>query len=391
MRIAANVDPLAEESERAQYLAHLLEALGTIDGVNEYLLLSHRSPVKRPTTPSTFTWDNVPVSGPSERLRRIRWEQQIFADSARRGGAKLIYVPYFAPPLRSVLPMIATVPDLLTFALADYRPPTTQWLYQQLLGRAARRAAMIISSSEFVKAELIRLLEIPAERIVAIPTAPPSQFRPVADAARLRASKSRYGIGERFIIYRGDFDTRKNLTMLIGAFAAAMHRIGDSTLQLVLAGDSTRLGSSLLYPDWRPLARKFGIEARILMANIAYEDLPALYTLASCFVYPSEYEGDGHMVLEAMACGAPVIISDQPALQETTGSAALSFPLAKASDGTTNAAMRALSNQLARLLTAPEVREEYHQRSLARASQFTWAQVAGETSAVFAEVSGTRH
>ncbi|HKD74117.1 MAG TPA: glycosyltransferase family 1 protein, partial [Ktedonobacterales bacterium] len=382
MRIAANIDPLAEESERARYLTHLFEALGTIDGVNDYLMLSHRSVAKRPTTPSTFAWEDVTVSGPSERLKRIRWEQQIFAEVARRRGAKMIYIPYFAPPLRSALPVIATVPDLLTFALQDYRPSTTQWLYQQLLGRAARRVAMIICSSEFIKAESIRLLEIPAERIVVIPTAPPPQFRPVTDASRLRALRSHYSIGERFITYCGGFDARKNLTMLIGAFAAAMHRIGDSTLQLVLAGDSAQLGSNLLYPDWRPLARKFGIESRIIMADVAYEDLPVLYTLASCFVYPSEYEGDGRTVLEAMACGAPAIISDQPALQEATGSAALSFPLAKASDGTTNAAMRALANQLARLLAAPEVREEYHQRSLARASQFTWAQVAGETSAV---------
>ncbi len=391
MRIAANVDPLGEDSERARYLSHLLEALGTIDGVNDYVLLSHRSLAKRPSTPSTFSWETVMVSGPSERLKRIRWEQQIFAETARRRGAKMLYVPYFAPPFRSTLPVIATVPDLTPFALPDYRPPTSQWLYQQLLGRAARRAAMLISSSEFTKSELIRLLEIPADHIVAIPNAPPAQFRPISDATRLRAIKSHYGIGDRFITYRGDFDARKNLPMLIGAFAAAMHRTGDTSLQLILAGDGARLGSNPLYPDWRPLARKFGIESRVLVADVAYEDLPALYTQAICFIYPSHYEPDGHTILEAMACGSPVIISDQPALQEAAGSAALSFPLAKASDGTTNAAMRALSNQIARILTAPELREEYHQRSLARISQFTWAQVAGETSAVFAEVAGTRH
>ena len=392
MRIAINADALSEpQSATARYLTQLIAALGTIDGVNEYLLLSQHLIQERPATPSTFTWDDAATSGPSERLRRVNWEQHTFPDAARRRDAKMLFIPYFAPPYRSSLPVIMTVLDLVPLALPDYRPTATR-LYQQIILEAAtKRATYVIAGSEFAKSEMIRLLDLPAERIMTIPNAPAPLFRPVSDMAQLRAVKARYGLGERFLMYSGGFDVRKNVPMLVGAFAAAAHRAGDPTLQLLIAGDVAPLGSGPLYPDWRPLVHRFGASSRVISADVAEEDLPALYSMTSGFIYPSQYEGDGQHALEALRCGAPVIVSDHPALQEAVGSAALTFPLAKLSDGTANAAMRALSNQIVRLVTTPSLRDEYRQRGLARVKQFSWAQTAAEMSALFAEVVGIRH
>lgn len=387
MRIAVNADYLAEpHTGTGRYLAQLVTALGTVDGVNEYLLLTSRPVAEKPATPSTFTWEEIPVSAPSEALRKVRWEQATFPDVARKREAKMLFVPHFAPPVRAALPVVTTIHDVIPFALPEYRPFSAVWLYQGQVAQGARRATMIITPSEHAKSEIIRLLEIPPEKITVIAEAPASIFRSVSDPQRLKAVREKYHTGERFFFYLGGFDARKNLPLLIGAFAALVHRVNDPALKLVISGDTSILGSSPLFPDWRPLVRTFGLEARVVSAFVPDEDLPALHSDALAFVYPSSYEGFGLPPLEAMACGAPVIVSDHPALQEVTGGAGLTFALG--SGGT--AATRALADQLTLVATTPDLGANARLRSLARARQFSWAQAAAETSAVFAEITGTR-
>jgi glycosyltransferase involved in cell wall biosynthesis len=386
MRIAINADYLAEpHTGTGRYLRQLITALGTVDGVNEYSVLTPRLIAERPATPSTFTWEEVLVTGPSESLRKVRWEQRLFPEVARKRDAKVLFIPHFAPPVRASMPVIVTIHDVIPFALPEYRPLSAVWLYQQLVAQGAKRATLIITVSEHAKSEIIRFLGIPAEKIVVIAEAPGSQFRSVSDVARLKAIRTKYHVGERFLTYLGGFDVRKNLSTLIGAFAALLQRVNDPTLKLLISGDTSVLDSSPLFPDWRPLARKFGIESRIICAFVPDEDLPALYSATLAFVYPSRYEGFGLPPLEAMACGAPVIVSDHPALQEVVGGAGMTFSLGSGG----GMAIRALTDQLARMVTTPELREDYRLRSLARVRHFSWAQAAAETSAVFAEISGT--
>src|SRR5579883_1683212 len=322
MRIAINADYLAEpQTGTGRYLAQLIASLGLVDGVNEYAVLAPRPISEKPATPSTFTWEEVPVSGPSEALRKVYWEQHIFPEIARKREAKLLFVPHFAPPIRASVPVITTIHDVIPFALPEYRPLSAVWLYQQVIARGARRAALIITVSEHAKSEIIRLLGIPEEKIRVIAEAAGSQFRAVSDPQRLKAARIKYNVGDRFFMYLGGFDMRKNVPLLIGAFAALVHRVNDPGLKLLISGDTSVLGTSPLFPDWRPLVRKFGLESRVVSAFVADEDLPAMYSAATAFVYPSLYEGFGLPPLEAMACGAPVIVSDHPALVEVTGGA----------------------------------------------------------------------
>lgn len=391
MRIAVNADYLAAPlTGIGRYLTQLTEAMGMVDGVNDYALLTSRPIIQRPSLPSTFTIEEVPVTKPSERLRKLRWEQYTFPEAARKRDAKMVFVPHFAPPVRSSLPVIVTIHDMLPFALPEYRPlSAAQWLYQQVVAKGAQSASRIITVSDFAKSEIIRYLDVREEQITVIPNAPAAQFRPVTDANRLREAQRTYHLGDRYIAYVGGFDMRKNVPLLIGAFAAMLNRTGDPTLKLLLSGDPTPLGTSPLYPDWRMLPRKFGIEGRVINTLVSEADLPAIYSAATAFVYPSMYEGFGLPPVEAMACGAPVIISDHPALREVADAAALTFPLAH-EDGVAIAATRALAEQLTRLVQSPELRVEYHERGLARAQHFSWAQAAGETSGIFADVGGMR-
>jgi glycosyltransferase involved in cell wall biosynthesis len=392
MRIAINADFLAEPRTGAgRYIAQLVEALGRIDGVNDYLVLTHRHAASHPSTPSTFHWEEAPVRAPSKRLRKIRWEQHDFPERARKKEARMAFVPYFAPPIRAAMPIITTIHDVIPFALPDYRPLSPMWVYLQLLARAARRAAVVIATSDFTKSEIIRLLGIPTERIFVIPAAAGSQFHPIGDLGRLYAARQKYDAGERFVLYVGGFDLRKNVPLLIGAFAAAMHRLGDATTRLVISGDASKLGTSALYPDWRPLAHRFGIESRVIAKVISDDDLPLVYNAALALVYPSSYEGFGLPPLEAMACGTPVVVSDHPALREVVGSAGLTFPASPPGESSSLAATRALSAQIAQVVSTPGLREDLHLRGLARSKQFSWAQAAAETSGIFADIAGIRH
>lgn len=390
MRIAINADYLAEpQTGVGRYVAQLVEALGTTDGVNTYLALHHRPLAARPATPSTFEWEQVAVSGPSEQLRKVRWEQRAFPEAARKAGARMLFVPYFAPPVLTNLPVVVTIHDVIPFVLPEYRPLGALWAYFQVAAQGARRAGRVITPTAHAKGEVIRVLGVPAERILVIPEAPTLRFRPVADHAVLRATAAKYHAGERFVLYLGGFDRRKNVPLLIGAFAATAHRLGDPHLRLVLSGKTAPLGTGPLFPDWRILARKLGIESRVVSAVISDADLPAMYSASSAFVYPSSYEGFGLPPLEAMACGAPVITSNHPALLEVAGAASLPFELPPEGHPASEAT-RALADRLTRLLADDQLREDYRMRGLARARDFNWSLVAGETSAVFSDLFGGR-
>ena len=163
--------------------------------------------------------------------------------------------------------------------------------------------------------------------------------------------------------------------------AAAFHELHDPELMLFIAGDPERLGSSPLYPDWRPLAATFGVAGNVVCAPVAEEDMPALHGAAACFAYASVYEGFGLAPLEAMACGAAVVCSDRAALPEVVGSAGI---LVNPDDPNQFGAA------LHHVLTSQVLRDNLRARGLARSKQFSWDQVAVETSRLYAEVSGTQ-
>lgn len=383
MRVAFNALCLREPRTGAgRYAYHLLRSLGRVDGVTEYAIFSPVPPRHVPDTPSTFTWETVPVPMPVGRVshggERAIWEQHTFPAAARRAEAALMHVPYFAPPLRALhIPTVVTIHDVIPLRLPNYRTSPVS----RVVTWAARNAAAVITVSDYSKADIMETLAIPEDRIQVIREAPTGQLRVVQDPVRLRDVLLRYGLGERFVLNVGGLDARKNLRGLLGAFAAAFHELHDPDLMLFIAGDPERLGSSPLYPDWRPLAATFGVAGNVVCAPVAEEDLPALYGAASCFAYASIYEGFGLAPLEAMACGAAVVCSDRTALPEVVGSAGI---LVNPDDPNQFGAA------LHHVLTSQVLRDNLRARGLARSKQFSWDQVAVETSRLYAEVSGTQ-
>ncbi len=383
MRIAINGLFLEEPgSGTGQYTRHLLQALGRVDGINEYLILSPHDITDQPETPSTFTWKTVPVGSlkrGGQNIEKLVWEQHTFPSAAKREQARIMHVPHFAPPLRTQgIPTVVTIHDVIGLRLPAYRASPSVAAYNRLVASAAKQASMVIAVSEYCKRDIMELIGLPSDRVRVVLEAPAAQYRRVLDAQRLRAAREKYGLSERFVLCTSGLDQRKNVATLVAAFAAVYHELGDPDLQLFISGDPKRLGSSPLFPDWRPLANTLGIADNVLCAYIAEEDKPLLYSATTCFVYPSVYEGFGLPPLEALACGAPVVCSERTSLPEVVGRAGI---LVNPEDPD------ALGGAIRRVLTSAELREDLRQRAHARAKQFSWDQAAVDTAAIYTEVA----
>ena len=185
---------------------------------------------------------------------------------------------------------------------------------------SAKRAARILSLSEHTRSDIIATYGISAERIHAIPLAAPSHFGPVQDYRELQRVRHIYGIDGEYILSVGSIQPRKNLARLVKAYASLRgSNSADKLPKLVLVGKC-----AWLYDETLRALEETGVkEAVVLTGYVPQTDLPALYSGALCFVYPSYFEGFGLPPLEAMKCGAPVIVGNKTSLPEVVGDAAL--------------------------------------------------------------------
>jgi glycosyltransferase involved in cell wall biosynthesis len=309
---------------------------------------------------------------PPSRPARLVWEQAVLPFHLRRLGIELLHSPHHHTPLAPGGPKrVVTVHDV-TFLILRDRYPQARRLYMEGVTRAAvRLAGAIITPSNAVRRDVIERLGVRDERVVAIPEAPAPHFAPVTDAARLAAAREKYGLPERYVLSVGSREPGKNRPALLRAFA----RLPKRGLALAIAGQP-----AWRYEDEQRLVERLGLGERVrFLGYVPDADLPALYSGAEAFAFPSLYEGFGLPVLEAMACGTPVVTSDGSALAEVAGDAAL---LVDPRD--TDALARALE----RLLADEALRAELRARGLERAGDFSWERAARETLAVYHAVAG---
>jgi len=288
------------------------------------------------------------------------------------GPLDLYHSPDFVlPPLPPGVPGVLTVHDLSFVRTPDSTMPGMQRYLGEGVPRSVARAAHVVAVSECTKADLVEMYGTPPEKISVIYAGVQPHFEPVEDAERLQAVRRRYGLGqEPFILTVGTLQPRKNHLRLVQAFARL-----EGGYRLVISG-----GPGWDYEAVPAEVARLGLEKRVVFPGfVADEDLPALYSAADLFVYPSLYEGFGLPVLEAMACGTPVVAASDSALPEVVGEAGL---LADPLD------VDALAEAMKRLLADADWRERMVEAARARAATFTWERAARQLLALYERVAG---
>jgi glycosyltransferase involved in cell wall biosynthesis len=326
--------------------------------------------------PSAFSVITTPFDARSPHLAKLWFEQVSVPLAAARLKADLLHVPYFAPPRFSPVPLVVTVLDIIPLRLPEYRGRAAVRAYMNLVARTARHARQVIAISDHSRGEIVATLGLPPERVTTTPLAAAQQYRPPDQAAAAEVA-ARYGLPQPFVYYVGGLDARKNVPLLIRAFAA-MRRAGGPQTTLALAGralgDDTRL-----FPDLDAVIATENVAQFVRRIDVPPADAPLLYGAATLFAFPSRYEGFGLPPLEAMACGTPVVAADASSLPEVLGDAALLVP-PDDEPGWTAALWRVLADA--------ELRADMRRRGLARAALFSYDNTARATLAVYEQVYG---
>jgi glycosyltransferase involved in cell wall biosynthesis len=321
-------------------------------------------------------WDGTdwrPPSGvgvrelPSQR----GWTHARLSMEMLRFAPDVLFVPAHSVPLWHPRATVVTVHDLGYRRLPDAHPDSSR-LYRVWSTRfSARTATRVIAVSETTKRDLVEMEGISAERIRVVHHGVDTSLQRVENAAQLRDVRRRYGLPERYFLYVGTLQPRKNLQRLIQAHRRL--RESDAHLpSLVLAGQTGWLADPII----REARQSVSADSVILTGYVDRADLAALLSASVAFVYPSLYEGFGMPVLEAMSCGTPVLTSNVSSLPEVAGDAAM---LVDPED------VDSICEGLRRLADDSELREDLRGRGLERVCQFSWDRAARETLAVLRE------
>ncbi|MEM7126712.1 MAG: exopolysaccharide biosynthesis polyprenyl glycosylphosphotransferase [Chloroflexota bacterium] len=304
-------------------------------------------------------------------LERILWEQVRLPQHALDLQADMIHGLVNVLPLRSKIPGIVTIHDLSFLRLPNLFPWTKQKYLTYLCGQSAHNAEQIIAVSQQTADDLMHFFDIPAQKIHVVYNGVAEQFHPVS-LNEQEAFREQKGLPPRFILYLGTLEPRKNLELLVQSFAqwktSCPHESED--VKLVVAG-----GKGWFFDEIFAAVKELSLEEDVLFPGyIPAKELPGWYSAAELFVYPSRFEGFGLPVLEAMACGVPVLCSDTGSLVELVQDTAFTVP-ANDVDG--------LTAGLCELMANPGLCEDLRQRGLARSSLFSWEHTVQQTVTVY--------
>lgn len=366
------------------YVQGLVEGLGALSSPHEFIAYVDR-PMAEPATPSGIDVRVIPGSAP---VIGMPWrEQALLAWALRRDGIDVFHAPCHTAPLLSRVPLVLTVHDMLWEGTRRWRRQVAraalERYYHMVTARAVRRARALLTVSEFSKRAICESLPwLDPSTVVVAHNAPRACFVPVTDQRRLAEARASAGVDGDFVLALASADPRKNLPALLEAYALLplpMRR--QHPLVTVWAHDA-------LAADARRRCATLGIETDVRFVS-AVDDpkLAALFSAATIFAFPSLAEGFGLPVLEAMACGAPVVAGLHPAIGEVAGEAGCLVDTADA---------RVLSEAVGRLLTDPARRNDLRHQGLERTKMFSWELAARRAIGAYetahaAQFRGSRH
>jgi glycosyltransferase involved in cell wall biosynthesis len=366
-QIGINAHLLSAESgyRRAgihQYINQVLDNLPLLASGSKYLVFSRhasRFSAKPGFAVQSSRWPT------EKRVVRISWEQTAWPLLASYHKLDLLHSMAFVAPLLSRIPTVITVYDL-SFIHFPQRFPTMQRTYlQSQTARSCRRARRVITISESGRRDVHRFFQVPLDKIdVVLPGVDPL-FRPLPET-EVAAFRRREHLPQQVILHVGTLQPHKNIPMLLEALA----RLARPEIALILAG-----GKGWLYQDIFNRVAQLGLQKQVRFTGyIADEDLPLWYNSASILAFPSVYEGFGMPVVEAMACGTPVVAAKSSSIPEACGEAALYFNPEN---------VGALTDRLSAILDDTNLAAAMRKKGLAQARLFSWQRAGQETAHVY--------
>lgn len=349
------------------YVGNLTRALLELDRDNEYQLylpdpqsLEARQAFARPNARLR--------SVPASRFSRLIWP---FPRTLPAHGLDVYHCQYIGP-LFCPVPYVVTIHDILHETNPEFFPGSLRRLMRLLYPGSARRAAMVLTVSEYSKNEIVRHYGLPEERVLVSPNGVGPEFTPLLDQVFVRQALERHSVVPPYILFVGRIEPRKNLEGLIQAFEKLVAQ--GERRRLVVVGMMDELFRDFYERTVTEQAR----ENIVFTGKVAHEDLPAFYKAADLLVYPSFAEGFGLPIVEAMACGTPVVTSTTTSMPEVAGDAAL---LVAPSD------VEAMAQAIHDVLRHSALAERLKNKGFKRAARFRWETTARDTLAVYEQVA----
>ncbi|MCP4426754.1 MAG: glycosyltransferase family 4 protein [Chloroflexi bacterium] len=374
MKIGIDVtSAISQGAGIGRYTRELVQALASLDSKNEYHLFSAKPPSILPVPDPIPTAANVryhPAPLDERWLYRLWYRLRLpLPVQWATGRLDLFHSPDFVlPPVSGAIPTLLTVHDLSFIHYPDVFPAKLVAYLNAVVPWSIGRATHILADSGATKDDLTTIWGVSADKITVLYSGVNETFQPAADEARLTAMRRKYNLGDApYIFSVGTVQPRKNYQALIRAFApvAANH-----PHNLIIAG-----GKGWLYDEMMGEVGRQGLSGRVHFIGFVDDaDLPALYSAAALFAMPSLYEGFGLPLLEAMACGVPVLTSNASSLPEVVGETAVQLP-------PTNET--AWTEAIIRLLNNPVQRARMIADGFRQARQFSWDKSARQLLQIY--------
>jgi len=352
------------------YATNLIEALAEIDRENQYTLyVTKAEAVDR----FSHRWANFTVRQTLPHTPFIRIPL-VLSSELRRRPVDVLHVQFTAPPA-APCPVVVSIHDLSFEHLPQTFKRRSRSQLRLTVRYSARKATRVIVPTGYGRNDLVATYKIPAEQIDVIPLAAANYFQPAREKDLQRVRQT-YGIEGEYILSVGSIQPRKNLPRLIAAYARLRSTWTNGKLpQLILVGKR-----AWLYDETLQTIEDAGVKDSVILTGyVPTTDLPALYTGALFFVYPSYFEGFGIPPLEAMKCGAPVLTGNRTSIPAVVGEAAL---MVDPFD------VESIAAGLRKLIEDSDFRRKLSVKGLTHAQRFSWQKTAASTLAVYRRACG---
>lgn len=380
MRIGVELIPLQDDSRHrgiGMYTRCLLKRILSIDKDNEYVFFAFGNwPLSDILSQKEFRDVKIVKLNPPVRQSSWFFAQAFLPQAMRKEKLDIFYSPGYVLPVFAKHKKIITIHDLIYSQVYRKSSSILKKIYFYLKNESLKRSDRIITVSNYSKKKIVELLGIGEERIKVIYLAAESIYRPLNDAGMFSGLRKKYGIDRDFMLFVGALDFHKNIESMIKALA----RMESRDIGLVLAGVNYRRMHQDNMKIIHNLVEKLKLKGRVyILGYIPQEDLLGLYNLAKIVVSVSSYEGFGLPILEAMACGKPVIAAKNTSMKEIVGSCGC---LVGPYD------IDEIAGSADTLLSDGKLMKEFSEKALKRSRDFSWDKAAKETISLYEELAG---